>query len=125
MYGLVDIAPTFVQLSGAEPRRRLDGRSMLQTLRHSRPGYRYYLIQAAKDHGPPWWWRGVRSSRYVYVRYSDGFQELYDMARDPAQLTNVARRRAYADIRADYAARLKVLKGCAGRSCRNGGEPRG
>ena len=78
-YGLVDLAPTFLDLAGARRGARvLDGRSMLRTLRQGGGGYRHYLIQAG-TRDVPWWWRGVRSNRFVYVRYTSGFEELYDL----------------------------------------------
>jgi N-acetylglucosamine-6-sulfatase len=118
-YSLVDLAPTFVNLAGATPGRTLDGRSMLGSLLRGAPGYSHYLVQAGHDEG--WWWRGVRSKRYVYLRYDDGFEELYDMRDDPAQLLNVAGDAGYAAVKADYAARLSVLEDCSGRTCRTGG----
>jgi N-acetylglucosamine-6-sulfatase len=119
-YSLVDLAPTFTDLAGATADRTLDGRSMMATLRRGAVGYRHSLIQAAEQ-GLEWWWRGVRSDQYVYVRYHDGFEELYDMADDPAQLQNVAGDPAYALVKADYAARLSRLETCVGLSCQSGG----
>ncbi len=122
-YGLVDLAPTILDLAGARsPTRVLDGRSMLPTLRHGGGGYRTYLIQAS-TRNVPWWWRGVRSNRFVYVRYTTGFQELYDLELDPAQLVNLATDPAYADVLARLAARLDHLATCAGRSCRSRSAP--
>lgn len=123
MYSLVDLAPTFAALAGARPGRQVDGRSMVPTLRGGARGYSHYLIQASQGEVRPWWWRGVRSRAYVYVRYHSGFEELYDMSRDPAQLRNVARDGAYQRVRRNYAARLNVLSTCAGASCRTGGVP--
>ena len=133
-YSLVDLAPTFVALAGNPAvGRTLDGRSMLATLRSGQPGYGHYLIQATRGpidastgpaaNGSEWWWRGVRSARYAYWRFDDGFEELYDLSRDPAQLQNVARTAAYAGIRAGLAARLSVLERCVGVSCQTGGLP--
>lgn len=122
MFGLVDLAPTFLRLSGAVPGRTLDGRSMLANLRSGGQGYRHYLIQAGANR-QPWWWRGVRSREYVYLRYDDGFEELYDMVRDPAQLDNVAGDPAYEQVRADYADRLSRLETCVGTTCQSGGTP--
>ncbi len=119
-YGLVDLAPTFVALAKATPGRRLDGRSIMPTLRTGARGYGHYLIQGGND-GGGWWWRGVRSNRYVYVRYTGGFEELYDRAEDPAELRNVAHRPAYARVRSDLAVRLSALEQCSGNSCRTGG----
>jgi arylsulfatase A-like enzyme len=119
-YSLVDLAPTFLELSGAQAQRKLDGRSMLATLATGAPGYRYYLIQGGTPAGP-WWWRGVRSRNWVYVRYHHGFEELYDRAADPGQLRNVARDDSYRQVRAHMARRLADLRGCAGKGCRGGG----
>jgi hypothetical protein len=33
---------------------------------------------------------GLRTENYLYVEYSDGFVELYDMKTDPSQMTNIA-----------------------------------
>lgn len=121
-YGIVDLAPTFLELSGARAQRRLDGRSMLGTLTRGAPGYRHYLIQGGTPAGP-WWWRGVRSRKWVYIRYRSGFEELYDRAADPGQLKNVARREPYRQVRADLARRLAKLSECAGQTCRDGGSP--
>ena len=42
---------------------------------------------------------GVRSPHYSWWRYEDGFEEMYDLRRDPFQLTNVASKPAYANKR--------------------------
>lgn len=116
-YGLVDLAPTFVDLAGATSRRRLDGRSMMDTLRTGAPGRADVLIQTArKAQKTPWWWRGVRSSRYTYVE-TGGFRELYDRVEDPWQLKNVADDPAYAEVLEQLEARLAQLRDCAGASC--------
>jgi N-acetylglucosamine-6-sulfatase len=119
-FSLADFAPTFLQLADATPRRTLDGRSMMPTLRRGARGYSHHLIQAS-SRSSEWWWQGVRSDSYVYIRYEDGFEELYDRAKDPAQLRNVADAPAYQAVRAEYAARLARLKDCSGVACQSGG----
>jgi arylsulfatase A-like enzyme len=116
LFSIVDLAPTFTQIAGAQPGRTLDGRSMLASLRRGDGGYQDYLIQAGLQESP-WWWRGVYSRQFMYARYNDGFEELYDMARDPHQLTNVAADPAYNTVRSTYSARLDALADCAGASC--------
>jgi iduronate 2-sulfatase len=32
----------------------------------------------------------IRSSRWAYIQYKDGSNELYDMKNDPQQITNLA-----------------------------------
>jgi N-acetylglucosamine-6-sulfatase len=129
-YSLVDLAATFLEIGDAEAGRLQDGRSMLPALRGEGGSYSHYLIQAAGWELPPppgtpergWWWRGVRSQDYVYVRYDSGFEELYDMRRDPAQLQNLAGEAEYSDVRREYAARLAALVRCAGADCQTGGD---
>jgi N-acetylglucosamine-6-sulfatase len=119
MYGLVDLAPTLLDIAGASPQRKVDGRSMLPTLRRNAPGYDRYLIQAAQD-GRPWWWRGVRTRQHTYVEFTTGFRELYDRAQDPAQLDNVAGDPGSAEQRAALAAQLAALRSCSGAACHTG-----
>lgn len=120
MYSLVDLAPTFLRIAGVSSPRVLDGRSMLPTLRRGAPGYSDYLIQAGHEQSD-WWWRGVRSKEFVYVKYYDpldgGFEELYDMRKDPYQLRNVAQDPLYAAELARYRLRLETLGSCAGSTC--------
>ncbi len=126
MYGLVDLAPTFLDIAAADanPTPALDGRSMMPTLTRGRPGYDRYLIQAG-DTDKQWWWRGVRSKNFTYVRYDDGFEELYDLRHDPHQLANRAARPQYAAILEEHRARLEQLEGCSGPDCWQGDAPQG
>ena len=58
---------------------------------------------AVITHSP--WWHGtnhaVRSTRYYYVRYRDGTEELYDMSSDPHQWQNLAHKPGYAATKED------------------------
>lgn len=61
--------------------------------------------------------RGLRGERFTFVQYVSGDLELYDNARDPAQLANAAcgaPRPFIADLRAASAA----LARCRGDACR-------
>lgn len=60
---------------------------------------------------------GLRTRRTKYVEYTGGERELYDLERDPHELTNLA---ATADpaLLARLAAVLARLRTCAGASCR-------
>jgi arylsulfatase A-like enzyme len=120
---MIDIAPTVLDLADATADVVVDGRSFLPVLRDPKaPGGGTILIQAGpttKAHrdGWGWSWRGVRTGRYTYLRHADGFKELYDRRRDPAQLRNVARHNAYQGIVAELHRRTGVLGDCAGVSC--------
>ncbi len=71
-------------------------------------------------------YKAIRSDRYLYVLYSNGQSELYDMLRDPAQLRNVAGDRRYKRVRKFMRVHLAGFTGCAGFTCRVeiGAEPR-
>ena len=60
---------------------------------------------------------GVRTERYKYIRWSFGEEELYDLARDPYELENLAEDPAAQDLKARLAARAAALRACAGSGC--------
>jgi len=59
----------------------------------------------------------VRTPRYKYVRYSDGDAEMYDLDRDPNELTSVVDDPAYADVRDRLHQLWLDYKDCLGSSC--------
>ena len=60
----------------------------------------------------------LRTYRYVYVQHANGERELYDLERDPHQLTSLHADPAYAGVQAELSLRLGQLAVCAGRNCR-------
>ena len=66
-------------------------------------------------------YRAVRSKRHLYVEYNyeDGSTEgeLYDLIRDPRELTNIYSRAAPELLRA-FAKHAEQLQACAGARCR-------
>lgn len=120
---MVDLAPTVLELAGAEADLVVDGHSLVPLLQSPGKARRHgntQLIQAGPrpGRGPLWFFRGVRTARYTYARYpGNGFRELYDRRRDPAQLRNVARRPAYRAVVAELERRTKQLKVCEGQAC--------
>jgi N-acetylglucosamine-6-sulfatase len=119
----IDLAPTIVALASARPGRVMDGLSLLPLARDAglRPGRDLLLEsgpEASREGVPPF--SGIRGRHYVYVEYSDGERELYDLRRDPWELQNVASNPAYRSIRAALARRLRALRHCRGASCRAG-----
>lgn len=71
-------------------------------------------------------YRGLRTRRYLYVLYSNGQSELYDTRLDPAQLSNVVKKRRYRPVRRKLYRRMKALIRCRGAACRRefGPEPK-
>ena len=110
----VDIAPTIAALAGVRPGLPQDGRSLTPFLRGEDPPWRVDGLVETRGPGPPRRggpppFRAVRTRRYLYVAYDNGWRELYDMRRDPWQLENVADTPRYAPRQAALARRLATL----------------
>jgi arylsulfatase A-like enzyme len=106
----IDFASTISALAGIRPGLLQDGASFLPMLHGTTiPWRRDYLIEylgqnKLRDGGPPPY-VAIRTPRFLYVRYRyHGWQELYDVRRDPWELHNVV-----AEPR--YAAALAALRG--------------
>jgi arylsulfatase A-like enzyme len=107
-----DFAPTIANAARTSA-PGVEGRTLLPLLRGETGAWRtsFPLEHLLGVHGqthPPPSYCGVRTTRYTYVRYQDGFQEVYDVRSDPWQLTNVAAERS--DLTAS-------LRGLARREC--------
>jgi N-acetylglucosamine-6-sulfatase len=62
-------------------------------------------------------YQGLRTARYTYVEYSTGEKELYDVIKDPNELTNLAATASPA-LLATLHARLGQLRTCKADGCR-------
>jgi len=127
--GNVDFAPTVADLAGVIPPDYVDGKSMVGLFNPERPkpkdwrsGYLlefYGYNQEGEDPNvsPRANYLGLRTDKYLYVKYQDGFVELYDLIADPYELENIA---ATADpaLLEHLSAWLKALSTCAGVQCR-------
>ena len=127
-----DLAPTFIDIAGAEEVVPADGRSLWPILRGSavpddwRSDTLVEHLQARapakpdqqrKQTGSPPSYRALRTAGETYVEYVTGEREFYDRSTDPHEMRNV-----YADLsraqRRDMRTRLRRLAGCAGaRQC--------
>jgi arylsulfatase A-like enzyme len=102
LVSLADFAPTFTELAGAEPKQTFTGRSLVLFLRGEAPddwrdeihtqcnGVELYYTQ-----------RSVRTRTHKYVFNGFDVDELYDLAKDPNELVNVADDPAYAAVKRD------------------------
>jgi N-acetylglucosamine-6-sulfatase len=71
-------------------------------------------------------YKSIRTSRYLYTKWSDGSRELYDMSKDPFQLDSLHKNKRYKAVRTFLKKALKKLSRCAGSSCNRklGKEPK-
>jgi arylsulfatase A-like enzyme len=114
---VADLPATFAALAHATPDLVLDGASLLPYAQHNRPQPdTTRLIEKASPDGTSWLYQGVRTHRYTYVEWGEGFRELYDHRTDPYELNNLAHSHPQAEAR--LASQLAVLKDCAGADCR-------
>jgi arylsulfatase A-like enzyme len=114
-----DLAPTILDAADAKPGKPQDGRSLFPLLEDRGLEWgRDLLIEGAPGVNQPAF-DAIRTYRYVYVQHANGERELYDLERDPYQLTSLTADPAYADVQEELALRLGLLSVCAGRNCRS------
>ena len=87
-----DLAPTILEAAGAKPGKPQDGRSLFPLLEDRGLEWgRDLLIEGAPGVNQPAF-DAIRTYRYVYVQHANGERELYDLERDPYQLTSLHNR---------------------------------
>jgi arylsulfatase A-like enzyme len=103
----LDIAPTLYELTGLAPPEPLDGVSLVPALRApARVRTGGVLLEHLSMRLAPSYC-GLRTARWKYVTYRGGADELYDLRRDPYELTNIASERPL--VREDMRARTLAL----------------
>jgi arylsulfatase A-like enzyme len=110
----IDLAPTIVGATGAQPGRVMDGRSLLPFARNG-------LLHSGRDlllETPTY--AAIRSPNWLYAEHVTGERELYKLARDRDQLNSLHNDLGLAAVKANLAMRLARLRGCKGALCRRG-----
>ncbi len=82
---LIDLFPTLIEACGLPAKPEIDGRSLAPLLREPKTPWPYPSITVNGKGNA-----SVRDERWYFIRYQDGTEEFYDMARDPLQWTNLA-----------------------------------
>jgi N-acetylglucosamine-6-sulfatase len=114
-----DIAPTLIQLAGGRPGPQIQGRSLLPLLSGKRSDWRKsLLVEYWAENAMPWLigmtYKAVRTGRYKYIRWvnrsrNGELDELYDLDRDPYEISNVINRPAYRGVRERLRRKLRRL----------------
>src|SRR6185369_7851848 len=81
---LIDLYPTLIEMCGLPPREGLSGQSLAPLLREPTRETGRHVISTF-DRGN----YSVMGSRWHYIRYADGSEELYDLKADPNEWTNL------------------------------------
>src|SRR5262249_52352846 len=95
----IDMAPTLLQVAGAEPLGKAQGQSLLPLLPSRRDDTiewrTSFLIERFSDKTFPrvadMGYQAVRTSRWKYIQYKElsGMDELYDLRGDPYEMKNL------------------------------------
>ena len=82
---LLDVYPTLLDLAGLPARPELEGASLTRLLKdpESEPGRHAGITYLEGNHA-------VRRGKWLYIRYGDGSEELYDRESDPGEHANLA-----------------------------------
>jgi N-acetylglucosamine-6-sulfatase len=116
----LDVVATIAELAGATPRLVLDGRSLTTLFANANAPWRSaMLLQSPISHVQQSRARftGVRTATLKYVRYDNGFEELFNLEADPNEIHNEVTNLTYAGDLAVLRGLDDRLKTCAGPSC--------
>ncbi|MDP6119262.1 MAG: sulfatase [Planctomycetota bacterium] len=110
----IDYAPTFIEIAGATVPAAMQGKSLLPLLTGKTPDrWRQSIYYHYYDHGAHNVPRheGVRTGRYKLIHYyTDGQWELFDLEKDPNELTSKYNDPAYADVQSKLNLELATLR---------------
>ncbi|HSG45310.1 MAG TPA: sulfatase [Anaerolineales bacterium] len=120
----IDIAPTIVELAGAQIADFVDGRSfapfLYATGQQPTIWRQALLIETGnlERESPVIAYRGVRTGEFIYIEYENGELEFYDLIADPYQLENLASKLDTETISTLHFW-LEELKTCKADECRS------
>lgn len=94
----IDLAPTMLSLAGVRPDPGMQGRDLTALLGGGKPRWREdwfyeHTYNTERLRLPIVRSEGVRSKRWKYIRYPDAkpvYEQLFDLAADPLERTNLA-----------------------------------
>jgi N-acetylglucosamine-6-sulfatase len=121
----IDLLPTVLDLAGLNAPSFIDGRSLASIARGDDRGWRRSALlegfgketeslEGTESSTPPF--RALREEDVLYVEYETGERELYNLRKDPFQLSNLVREAGKPLLRA-YSRQLQALSSCAGQDC--------
>jgi iduronate 2-sulfatase len=100
---LMDIYPTACELTGTPIPESVRGASLVPVLKDPKATVKEAALSITRNG------YSLRSDRWAYMRYHDGSEELYDMAEDPDQFTNIAGDPAHSSVLQEWGERLSAM----------------
>ena len=104
-------------VAGAEPGRTQDGVNIMPWLEAPAQNRVIPLSAWRVNDGHKQIYSGIRFGDWTYARFSDGSEELYNLADDPYQIRSLALLPEYADELAELRGLSKKYADCAGDTC--------
>ena len=101
---LTDLYPTLCKLAGLPIPAQCTGKSVVAQLRDPGTLDARTSLTSFTFNGDIEPSHGLSNSKYRYIVYPDGFEELYDLETDRGEFTNLASDPAFAEIKAELAA---------------------
>lgn len=95
---LLDLYPTVMELCGLPIPEGLDGQSLVPLLKDAEAPWERPALTTSGFQS-----HALRSSRWRYIRYADGSEELYDHELDPNEWTNLAGEARLEPVKAELA----------------------
>ena len=94
---LLDVYPTFIELSELPANKGLQGHSLTPLLKNPNAKWQWPALTTHNQNN-----HAVRSERWRYIRYADGSEELYDHQTDPNEWTNLSSNKRFSKIIAEH-----------------------
>jgi N-acetylglucosamine-6-sulfatase len=116
----LDVVATIAEFAGAKPGYPLDGRSLTPLFTDANAPWRSAILfesPVTRFQTPSARYIGVRTKKLKYVRYDSGYEQLFNLAKDPHELRNEAGQPRYADKLASLRSVNEKLKSCSGANC--------
>ncbi len=112
----LDIAPTLIQLAGGKTGGHIQGRSLVPLMKGGARKWREsFLIEYFSESAWPWIvgmsYKAVRTehSKLIHWVHKEGVDELYDLGRDPYEITNLYSEPSYAKAKGGLLKELRRL----------------
>lgn len=112
----IDIAPTLIELAGAEVPADMQGMSFVTLLKNENAEWRKsFMYEYFQESYAPGFVTatGVRNKKYKYIEYPDminDIDELYDLENDPGEMINLINSPDHQTVRSEMKAELEKLK---------------
>ncbi|OGO22919.1 MAG: hypothetical protein A2Y54_07150 [Chloroflexi bacterium RBG_16_51_16] len=111
----IDLAPTFIELSGASPFNGMNGISLVPLLTDGDSEWRDSILiehwpteEGVGSRIPEFY--GIRTAEWKYVEYKTGETELFDLKGDPFELNNLTNDSTYTGLKSELKGKLDELK---------------